>query len=234
MTQEKSHPPSRRRREKALREGKVLRSQILTRVGLLGGVFGLGVLGAQFCWVRWSLLLKWQLTEGFTEPLASCREVVLSGFLLSALLLGLGAGVALLIDGLQTGVPLGVRPVLFRLDRLEPFAGLGRVISGLRGLWFQGANIGLAALLFYGFFPHAVTTLAGLDPFDRIETVSATMRLAARFLWGGFTGIACVSGIDFFIQRRRFLKELSMSLDEVKREHREEEGDPLMRSIRLA
>src|SRR6185295_10003714 len=47
------------------------------------------------------------------------------------------------------------------------------------------------------------------------------------------TTLLLVLGVlDYFKKRRAFYRELGMSLDEVRREHREEEGDPLIRSIR--
>ena len=234
MSQEKSHPPTRRRLERARQDGKVYKSQLLTRALVLGGVFGLLLGGAQFCWVRGALLLKWHLTDGFVEPLASCREVVLSGLLLVALLLILGAGVASLVEGMQVGISLEFRPLALRLDRLEPFAGFRRIGSSLRSVVWQLVNLCLALLFVHGFLSHAATTLAALDPFDRIEVGGAGSALLGTLVYGGVGLTVLVGGIDFLLQRRRFMKEVAMSTEEVRREHRDEEGDPLVRARRRA
>lgn len=234
MSQEKSHPPTQRRRRRARQEGKVAKSQILTRVIVLGGVFGLLWLGAQFCWVRGCLLLKWQLTEGFTEPLASCREVVLGGLLIVSLLLGLGAGVGLLVESAQVGLVVEFGPLVPRFGRLEPFAGMRRLVSGLRGAWWYLVIIGLASLLFYGFFPHVLVSLGSVEPFDEFEAVSTTAALLGSLGWGSICTAIIIGVHDWFRQRKRMFNELAMSLDEIKREQREEEGDPFVRSMRRA
>jgi len=234
VTQEKSHPPTARRKRRARKEGKVAKSQALTRAMVLGGVFGLLCLGAQFCWVRWCLLLKWQLTEGFTEPFTSCREVVLGGLLFLSILLGLGAGLGLLVESAQVGLVFEFGPLAPRFDRLEPFAGISRLAASLRGAWWHLAIIGLASLLFHGFSPHVLVSLGSVQPFDYVEAVAATAALVEVLAWGGI-GVATMIGlVDWFRQRRRVLSELSMSLEEIRREQREEEGDPLVRSMRQA
>jgi flagellar biosynthetic protein FlhB len=46
------------------------------------------------------------------------------------------------------------------------------------------------------------------------------------------TALIIVAGIDFAIQRQRFNKKMKMSKDELKREYKEDEGDPTMKGRR--
>lgn len=234
MSQEKSHPPTTRRRRRARQEGKVAKSQILTRAVVLGGAFGLLSLGAHLSWVRGCLLLKWLLTEGFTEPLASCREVVLGGFLVVTILLGLGAGVGMLIESAQVGLVVEFSPLAPRWNRLEPFAGMRRIVSGFRGAWWHFVILGLAALFFHGFFPHVLVSLGSIEPFDEFEAVVTTAALIKALGWGGIGAALLLGVVDLLRQRRRVYNELAMSLEDIRREQREDEGDPFVRSMRRA
>ena len=38
--------------------------------------------------------------------------------------------------------------------------------------------------------------------------------------------------LDFLVKRKEYLKELSMSHDEIRRETKDEEGDPLVKTMR--
>ena len=55
---------------------------------------------------------------------------------------------------------------------------------------------------------------------------------AARIALGATGALAVISIIDYFVARRRQLKKMMMSPDEIQREMREQEGDPQMRGRR--
>jgi flagellar biosynthetic protein FlhB len=75
---------------------------------------------------------------------------------------------------------------------------------------------------------------------DVVLTVKATpdqsMALAARmvveFLIKVFIVFIIISIIDLFVQRWNYKKQMRMTKDEVKREYKQDEGDPLIKSAR--
>jgi flagellar biosynthesis protein FlhB len=56
--------------------------------------------------------------------------------------------------------------------------------------------------------------------------------LGRRLLWGAALVGLLLSGVDYFFVRRAWLERHRMSKDEVKREHRESEGDPEVKAAR--
>jgi flagellar biosynthesis protein FlhB len=67
----------------------------------------------------------------------------------------------------------------------------------------------------------------------RSEAVAATSwLLGRRLLWGGALVALVLAAVDYFFVRRAWLARHRMTKDEVKREHRESEGDPEVKAAR--
>jgi flagellar biosynthetic protein FlhB len=56
--------------------------------------------------------------------------------------------------------------------------------------------------------------------------------LVVRALWFTVATIVALAAIDYALARRRIAAQMKMSPDEVKREHREQEGDPMVKGRR--
>jgi len=145
-----------------------------------------------------------------------------------ALPLGMLLAAAIGIGLLQTRGLLVAGPLVPDLGRLSPAAGLRRVF-GAEAL----GEIGKALLRVLVVAAVAWITLRALTP-DIIALAGATPARA----WGalGAAGqrlglrvalAALLLGLgDYLIERARHARSLRMTRDEVKREHRESEGDP--------
>jgi flagellar biosynthesis protein FlhB len=138
-----------------------------------------------------------------------------------------GSGVALAQSG-----GLHLAPLRFEAARLQPFAGLRRMLGGEAAVGVVRATLafGLATAAIVP-FGYAVIG-AGVAP---------ASPLAAAALAGGAALRACLAAVavgatfavfDYALARRRWLRGLRMSLDELKRDAKENEGDPQARSRR--
>lgn len=143
---------------------------------------------------------------------------------------GLAGGVA---HVLQTGGAIAGGRLAPSFDRLDPLKGAKALVSGGR-LFAVGR-----ALVAAGF----VGWLAFRDLTDAVVDVA---RVAGRPAWTGVV-IADVAGkfawhaaavglalglLDVFVTRRVWLGRLRMTKEEVKREHKDSEGDPMVRAAR--
>jgi type III secretion protein U len=143
---------------------------------------------------------------------------------------GLAGGVAHVVQtgGVVTGARLAPQ-----VGRLNPATGAKALVSGARLFAVVRA---LAAA-------GAVGWLAYRDLADRIVdiarvtgrpawTVAVLADVAGRFAWhAAILGLA-IGLADFFVTRRAWLGRLKMTKEEVKREHKEAEGDPMVRAAR--
>jgi len=94
-----------------------------------------------------------------------------------------------------------------------------------------------AALAFAAAIAIAVPTvelvfIRGIGGRHLAEFVSLATIGSTRVLEGALAVSICFAGVDYFIVRKQWLKKLKMSLYEIKKEMRENEGSPQMRGRR--
>jgi flagellar biosynthesis protein FlhB len=143
---------------------------------------------------------------------------------------GVAGGAA---QALQTGGILTAKRLAPRLDRLD-------LVAGIKGLFSATRVFAVARALLAG---TVVAWLAWQSLHDHIVDFART---SGRLLWIGpvlretagslawraaLLGLA-LGALDVLVTRRAWLRKLRMSKDEVRREYRETEGDPLLKAAR--
>lgn len=134
----------------------------------------------------------------------------------------------------QGGVTLSAEPLRPKLERISPKAGLKRLVSAQSVVDTGKAVFRLAVLVFL-VFQVMMSQISGylggtsraLGP-TGLE-IGASLLLIVRL--AAIVGVAVGFG-DYAFQRHKIAKQLKMTKDEVKRENRNTEGDPLIRSRR--
>ncbi len=231
----RTEQPTPRRLRDARRRGEVARSRELSGAGaLLAGLAATATLGPAIA-VRLAALVRAGLgaAAGGPDALAVLRDALGQAARLSALpcaaaLLGGAAAAAL-----QSGVAVSAGPMKPRLERLDPIRGLGRLFSAAQlGSVALGAAQAAVLLGILGLwlrdFARPLSSLPRAGP-------SATWRIAPAALGLGFRlalASAAFGVAAYTLARRRHLRSLRMTRDEVRRERREDEGDPAMRAER--
>jgi len=233
---DRTEQPTPRRLREARRRGEVARSGELSgAVALAGGLAAVAAAGPGLV-TDLARLLGGGLTlaaAGTADPLAVLLDAAgaVLRLALAPLLSALVAGAA--AAALQAGpgfAPGTLRP---RLERLDPFRGLRRLVEPAQlvraslGMVKAGVLVGILAVWLRG---HAAP-LAQLPRLGTAALLRATpvlgglaLRLAAAFLLFGV--------LDWALARRRHRRSLMMTRDEVRREQREDEGDPGHRAER--
>ncbi|MCA9666170.1 MAG: EscU/YscU/HrcU family type III secretion system export apparatus switch protein [Myxococcales bacterium] len=152
----------------------------------------------------------------------SVMTTVLTPLLVAAVVAALIASFA------QVGSLFSLSAIKPQLNRLDPFKNIKNIL-GKRALFelFKSALkvVGLGYLAATVLLDHAPAILAtlGKPPERALEVIAAA--LASLSLRVG--GLAVVlAGLDLLYQRRAYFKRQRMTKEEVKREHKEAEGDP--------
>lgn len=230
MSSEKTEEPTRRRLRRALVEGDVPVSGALVQgAGLLVAVL---LLPAQ---VRATVTFAHSAFASGASELAPGWWLEASRTLLvlaSPLLLG--AAAAALASGLlqAQGVfaPARLAPDLTRLDPVEGFKRLfqlDRSFQVLRSFCLLLVVAWLSYRLVVSHLPDLIHTVGTAS-----SAAALGAELARRLLWYAVLGTLLMAAIDFVVVRRSWLRRLRMSKDDVKREHREAEGDPQLKQER--
>jgi flagellar biosynthesis protein FlhB len=143
---------------------------------------------------------------------------------------GLAGGVAQLV---QTGGTFASKRLAPSLDRLNPATGVVGLVSGARLFAVARALLATAAIgaLAYVDLGDRVVDLArvaGRPAWTRVVIAD----VAGRFAWHAALAGLAIGLVDAILTRRTWLGRLRMTKDEVKREHKDAEGDPAMRAAR--
>jgi flagellar biosynthesis protein FlhB len=239
---ERTEAPTQRRLDEARRKGQgVGRSHELTQVlTLVAGLLMLSALlpaaGAKIS----SVIVREldALAQGPATP-----STALTGDLGNAISLAVGIilplAAAVAVAGIMGsiaggGLILSAGSIRFDTSRLNPIKGLGRLVdkTALTRLGISVAKLAILAAVSYQVIINKVPAILSMD--GQGGSVVAGRALSAIFELGVSIAIllAAVALADWIIQRRRAAGSLKMTRDEVKREYKEQEGDPLVRAQR--
>jgi type III secretion protein U len=152
---------------------------------------------------------------------------------LVAPILAAAAVTAALASVVQTGGAIATKRLVPRLDKLDPISGLRQLFSSTRLLAvLRAAVFGAAvALIVYGTLREHAADLARSA--GRVESAA---KLAGILALDVAKRVAVVglflAVLDVVVTRRAWTKKLMMTKEEVKREHKESEGDPQLKAAR--
>lgn len=231
---EKTEPASARRLEQAREDGDVPRSRELSAVASL-------VAGGSLLWVMGSSLessLAVMLHDALSFPrvlafdTAALLEhgVHLFGQVLWAMLPFVAIIIAVTICAplVVGGWLFSSKALMPRFDRLDPIAGVGRLFS-LQSLGELGKGlaktllVGLAAWYVFRSEAEVVLSLASTP----VEGAGRTLGKLLFFAFVPMAGVlAVIAAFDVPWQRWQYAKKLMMTREEVRQEHKEQEGNP--------
>jgi flagellar biosynthetic protein FlhB len=244
MSGERTEAPTQRRIDEARRKGQgVGRSHELAQVmTLVAGLLALTALLPSVGEKISGLIVDEvdALAQGPATPTgALLAEAGRAVGLTVGMVLPLAAAVAVAgVAGTLAGGGFVMSPAALRFDgsRLNPVKGLGRLMdkSALTRLLIALAKLVILAAVSYQVISNKVPALLSMD--GQGGSVVAGRALSAIFELGVTIAVllAIVALADWVIQRRRAMGSLRMTREEVKREFREQEGDPLIRAQRRA
>lgn len=235
---QKTHDPTQKRLDDARKKGEVLQSPEVRHAAMMvgaaivigwTGVSALRDIGSQ-------LAFLWGNAEDFHLTNESARDLT------TGLLVQFGKSLApvfgvLFLSALAIGVLQG--PFTFSTTRLTPKWSKISPVSGMKRIFGPRALIefvktlakfcAIAILIAIILRPN----LAGIDQLVGYE-VGAIGAAAGRFAFEAIRAVAIMvvmlALIDFLYQRRSFLKRMRMSLQQIKDEHKQSDGDPLIKS----
>lgn len=226
---DKTEEPTPRRLKKAREEGDSAVSSALGQS--VGVVVVVALLPALFLAI--AVGVGAALRSAITSGHADVTGAAWLWLALSAPMLGSAAAVSALLGFVQTGGGFTASRFAPDFTRIDPFNGLKglftleRLFSLLRSLL---ASAAVAWLGWDALRDHLgdVASTAG-----RSEAVATTAWLLGRkLLWGAALVGLVLGGVDYLFVRRAWLARHRMTKDEVKREHRESEGDPEVKAAR--
>ena len=239
-TQDKNLPATPQRLKKAREEGNIARSKDLGNLAVLGGgaVVLMALLPAGFDQLLNGLRLQLRFDlQSLSQPaiLSERLSAAVAQWLLLALPLGLLVlAVAMGVAFASGGWALSSKPLVPDLQRLSPLSGFGRLFSKQQlvetvKLVCLSVIVGAVGWQFLSGHFQAFGSLLLFPLEGALGQLGHWLMLGVGLLLLVVTVFAL---IDFPIQKVLHAQQLKMSLEEVRREHKEAEGDPLMKGRR--
>lgn len=145
-----------------------------------------------------------------------------------------GAAIAALVAiAAQMGWPPAFKKLSFDLGRISPMTNLQQTF-GLAGM-ARRTGTALAKLAVVGAIVYVIVR-GGIatHALDAASLAAVAWALVRRALFAVLGALAVLAAGDYLLARRRIANEMKMTTDELKREHREQEGDPMLKGRRKA
>ena len=239
-SQDKNLPATARRLQKARDEGQIARSKELGNLAVLGGgaLVMMALLPMGFDALRTALAFQLRFDSSSLKQPGQMLERLMAAFSSGlSIYLPLGAGMLVLAVGVAIASgswAISTKPISPDLKHLNPLEGIGRLFS--KQQLFETAKLSGMTLVFCAVGLQFVST--HIEPFGSLLMLpleGALGQLARWLMFGVGTLLAVVTVfalIDFPMQKFLHGQRLRMSMDEVKREHKESEGDPHIKGKR--
>lgn len=240
---EKNQEPTSRKLEDAHKRGEVAASRKLNALFAFVATILFVWLGARFVHGHLAFIVERAVEApdliATGTPWGWAREMQIMfhhAVLVTAPLMLAGAIAALLIGAMQVRGVLSIEPVLPKFERINPAQGVRRLLSW-NGL-LELAQVLLEISLLSGVLLWCIAR--AIDPAIRMVHAPAAeiLRIGAEGILKMLACAAAVSAggavLDYAWQRHKFRRQQRMSVEEVRREFREDEGDPLIKSHRRA
>lgn len=236
--QEKTEPATPKKREKAREEGDVARSAELPSVFVLLGAVGALRVTAGFISGHFERLFRGMFAFE-TVPQLTLKAVVdlcfqsggffllvMAPVLLAVFVLGLFANV------IMVGFVISPKAVMPKIERIDPVKGLLNKFSLQAVSELVKSLLKLTIIIYVAWLvtKGELVRLPLLYDESALRIFLYMGRVAFKIIFAAALPMVALAVADYLFQRWRFEEKLKMTRQEVKEEHKEMEGDPLVKS----
>ena len=233
MSEEKTEKPTPKKIKESRKEGQVPRTQEF------GGWGSLLVVAVSMKWLvtygveKIQELLVQSTALAANATAADALRMLGEGFKLM-LVMSVALGSLIMLIGVvagaaQGGIHLATKLPKPKLNRLDPIKGAKRVF-GVHALW-EGAKTliksSVVAFFVWRAVEDMIPLLGGLVP------LHTALQLVTEHVLGLMRNVAMAglvaAAADYMVQRRKIGKQIKMTKKDVKDEHKQAEGDPLIK-----
>jgi len=147
---------------------------------------------------------------------------VLLPFLIVGFILAIAGNIA------QIGFLFTMQPLSPSLNKINPIQGFKKIFSkrSLVELMKNILKLFVASYFAYKIFTSSVEALTQFPGWNFGDALLFLKKQAMKLLWQIVVAYIALAGFDYFIQYKFFMKDMRMSLKELKDEYKETEGDP--------
>lgn len=236
--QERTEKATPKRREEARKKGQVAKSREFTSVLVLLTGFSVLYVFNTHIYKSMREMMIYFLGEAMNTELTRDSAFSLAvisteymGVITAPLILPLIL-VAILANCLQVGFMVTTENLKPKLSKINPFAGLKRIVSKQAGmeLFKSLAKIAIVAFIAYRVIKGELHNLLPLMDQEVAEILAYICRISFKILLQTCMVMLILAALDYAFQRWEFERSMRMTKQEIKEEYKQTEGDPLVKS----
>lgn len=239
---ERTEEATPRRREEAREEGRIPRSQELTvAISLLGSAAMLTALtpfaGRGLIHVMnggLTTMAQWTLDPHSATMLI--RETVWRGFAATLALVAAITAASFTIAALQARGTFSLKPLMPQWSRIDPSSNIKNIV-GTKSLVELLKSLGklfIVGVAVWTVIRHALPDAIALSQTTQFGLLFIVKKYAIRMLATAGAAYLVLAAADYLWQWWQFEQSLKMTKEEVKQEHKQNDGDPHIKQRRRA
>jgi len=236
--QERTEKPSQKRRDEARQKGQTARSQDASSAAILLSCLAFFYFYAPVMMSKINGMMResfrtageFDINAGSVSLLSSQTIGQIMGILFP--LFVLVVAIAIVINLVQTGFIFSFEAIQPKLSKIDPIKGFTRLFSlrSLVELTKNIAKISVVAVVVYLTIRGELDTVIMLSSRPPGGILIDIAKTSVAILFKTCWVLVAIAILDYAYQRWEFEKNLKMSKQEVKDEHKQTEGDPLVKA----
>ncbi|WP_454717309.1 flagellar biosynthesis protein FlhB [Caulobacter segnis] len=236
----KTEEPSAKKLSDARAKGDVVKSADIAQLASLAGAVSVILIAGGWLTRDLANALYPFIAHAGTIELSSggamlvMKQAVMAAMPPLVLVMVVASALGVVANVAQTGFMLTPDKLKPELSKLDPMKGLGRIF-GMQGM-IQFAKsivkIAVTAIIAWMVLKPNVGEVRNLVGMDVVTMIPEAIKLSKKLLIMVIIFLVATSAFDWFIQRQQFMKRMRMTLQEVKDEFKQSDGDPHIKGKR--
>ena len=239
MSGEKTEEPTQKKLDDARKKGQNAKSQDVNAAASLVGLLICLIVTGDSMFDQLSNSMQLALRQGVlvksdAELFAVMTELLKSGLMAILPLVATSVLIGFVASFGQVGFNLSFEPLTPNFDKLNPASGLKKMFSVrsiIDFLKMLAKAVALGAVLWV-LIVGLIPLLVGATYFDPAGVGVLAWKSMLKLLAAGCIVFIVIGPVDFGLQIWLFKRDQKMSKDEIKREHKESDGDPQLKGQR--
>jgi flagellar biosynthetic protein FlhB len=229
--QEKTEQATGRKKQRAREKGQVPRNRELTSMAAMGGILMMFYFSGEYSFTSMSTFTGNVLSMRYGTDLMNVTKVaiiegvkILFPFLFAPLVFVTLASVA------QGGFVF--KPLEFDIEKLNPLNGMKKIFSmnGVAELLKSLLKFAIGGWVIYYVVRNDLKALPTLSAMELNVLVRVSTKMIVRAVGVAFFYYLIVALVSYAVEKWQFERSLRMTKQEIREEHKEMEGDPLIKS----
>ena len=231
---DKTEEPTEHKLQEARKKGQVMKSQEVISTSLLlataGAIYaaGSGMLSRirEITIYVWSQIPTYNILDRSIG--GDITQVMITIFLVLAPLLGAAFMMALAANLAQVQFIFTTETLKPSLSKINPLEGFKRIFSvkSLVELLKQLAKLGIIGYICYKVVGEALPQLQTAPAMPLMSTLELVGLTVKSLVTKVLMGMIAIAGVDYIFQKQQFMKQMRMSMQDLKDEYKETEGNP--------